>query len=84
MQDDEFTKLFRYMQQRFDELAESKVDKSDIDGLKSDLNRILKHLDALRTVTDDELERASLSQQVDEDWIHRTSTTTGSRYSNGS
>jgi hypothetical protein len=72
------------MQQRFDEIASSKADKSDIDRLKRDVNRVLEHLDALRDNTDaDELERGALNLQVDrhEAWIEKASTAIGVRFS---
>jgi len=70
MSQDEFSKLFTYMERRFDaieaELAK-KVDKSEIDRINATLDAILKNQE-----TDDQ-ERLVIAHQLNrhERWIER-------------
>ena len=63
MSQDEFTKLFRYMTQRFDSIEkalESKADKADIErvlGLLNAHEKCIEILDQERLITGHQLER---------------------------
>lgn len=82
MNDDQFDKLFRYMQAMKTELSGEMADlkaelKSDLSSVQSTLDRHSKFLE------DDEVERLSLGKQVDrhEDWISRAAPAVNVRYS---
>lgn len=78
MNDDQFLKLFNYMQGMKAELSEEIAQvKSDTDEIKNVLD---KHTGFLET---DEIERLSLGKQVDrhEDWIERAAPKIDVRFS---
>lgn len=70
MKDDEFTKLFKYMQEHFDDLEsrpEQIANKQDVDRILNSLERLARQADV------DDTERVALSVQVDrnEDWTEQ-------------
>lgn len=63
MQDDQFTKLFKYMEKRFDNIDSQLKLKAD----NSATDQILNHLDAVREALDSgELEQAAQTAQLDQ------------------
>lgn len=61
MKDDEFTKLFAYMERKFSDIEAALADKAD----KSDVTRVLNALDAIRGVVEDaETERTAHAAQL--------------------
>lgn len=61
MKDDEFTKLFAYMERKFSDIETALADKAD----KSDVTRVLDALDGIRGVVEDaEVERTAHSAQL--------------------
>jgi hypothetical protein len=72
MSNDEFTKLYKYMTERFDKIDATLEKKADADEVYHRLDDIAARLD------DDGTERAALSVQVDrhEGWIHKLAETT--------
>lgn len=78
MSQDEFTKLFLYMEKRFDAIEkalEHKADKPTVDRIHTILDGL-----ALRFATDD-IERAVIMHQLDihEQWFSQLAATTGVR-----
>lgn len=78
MNDDQFKKLFRYMQDMRQDMDEAMqgMDKK-LDGIRNVLD---SHTGMLDT---DEIERLALSAQVDrhDDWIHKAANKIELRYS---
>ena len=61
MSDDQFTRLFRYMTERFDKIERELAKKADAEKLE----RVLTTLDGIIARLDtDEAERAALTHQV--------------------
>lgn len=77
MSQDEFTNLFKYMVERFDEAAADRdAIRADIDGIRSMLDDFLGKVD-----TDDQ-ERLIISHQVSrhQDWIEKAGEKIGLTY----
>jgi hypothetical protein len=70
MNDDEFTKLFKYMEKRFDALEEQLAKKADADEMNNRFDQTIGALDDLST------EHAALTSQVDrhDGWIQQIGT----------
>lgn len=71
MTQDEFSKLYRYMAERFDSIdaaLELKADKADVDGLYNRFDDVLAELEDIKT------EQATQRVQLDrhERWHHET------------
>ncbi|MCA9346440.1 hypothetical protein KC960_03035 [Candidatus Saccharibacteria bacterium] len=76
MSDDQFTKLFNYMQDSFDRLekkVDSKASQESLDNLISTIDGFVKRLD------DNEVEQASRDRQFDRllEWARKVSEKTG-------
>ena len=70
MREDEFTKLFKYMEKRFDRIdkvLEAKADKTDIERIFSALDTMAKR----QEINDDE--RLVMGHQLDrlDAWVHQ-------------
>jgi len=71
MDDDQFKKLFKYMQEEFGQV------RVDMEVLKKDINRLYTLVDQdLKRKETDEQERLVMGHQLDrhEDWIAKAST----------
>lgn len=63
MQDDQFTRLFKYMEKRFDDID----NQLELTAEKLATDKILNHLDAVReTLDSDELEPALQTAQLNQ------------------
>ena len=76
MSDDQFTKLFKYMQQRFDEIDkrfDEVATKDSVDRLTNTIDGLLKRLD------EETLERRAMQAQFDRllEWARKVSDKTG-------
>ena len=76
MNDDQFTKLFKYVEKRFDgveEKLDSKSDKADIHQLMDTIDAFIKRLD------DSEIEQVSRDAQWERllEWPRKVSEKTG-------
>ncbi|MDV8022231.1 hypothetical protein [Rhodococcus sp. IEGM 1330] len=69
MSHDEFTKLFKYMEKRFDAIESELSKKADADDMKNRFDQVIGAIDDLAT------EHTALSSQVDrhDGWIHQIS-----------
>jgi DNA-binding ferritin-like protein len=79
MSDDQFTKLFKYMEKRFNEVDarfDTTADRSQVDRLQVAVDRIASRLDT------DDTERAALTSQIDrhEVVLRRVTKKLGMRY----
>jgi predicted nucleic acid-binding Zn-ribbon protein len=69
MSDDQFTKLFKYIERRFDELAHEVEDvRGQVSQVNGTVDGIAKQLDT------DAAERAAITRQLDrhDRWHHQT------------
>lgn len=76
MNDDQFDKLFRYVQQRFDTVEKKLDDKSD----KADVHHLIDTMDDfIRRITDSEDEQAARDAQWNRlvEWAREVSKKTG-------
>jgi hypothetical protein len=76
MSNDEFTKLFKHMTERFDKIdaaLEKKSDKADVDGMNTRFDDVMAELDDIKT------EQAAQHVQLDrhERWHHETAAQIG-------
>ncbi|OZC91766.1 hypothetical protein CH254_04615 [Rhodococcus sp. 06-412-2C] len=70
MKEDEFTRLFKYMEKRFDALEGQLAKKADADEMNNRFDQVIGAIDDLST------EHAALSSQVarHDSWIQQLST----------
>ncbi len=76
MKDDQFTKLFRYVEGRFDQLQSSLDSKSSQDSI----DRLANTLDGFaKRIEENEVENAARDRQFERllDWARKVSTKTG-------
>jgi hypothetical protein len=76
MSADEFTKLFKYMEERFNHIDKTLENKAD----KADAERLLKAVDAfVKRQEIDEQERLVMGHQLEQlnQWVHRLATKIG-------
>jgi hypothetical protein len=78
MNEDEFTKLFKYMEKRFDAIETELVKKSNTDDMNHRFDQVIGALDDLLT------EHAALASQVDrhDALIHQLSAHTNLKLAN--
>lgn len=72
MQDDQFTKLFNYMTERFDALevkVDTKADASQVDRMQSTVDAVAGDVDTIKT----EMAAQNYQLAAHEDWIERAS-----------
>ena len=82
MSDDQFTKLFKYMEKRFNDVDarfEATASRSQLERLQVAVDRIVSRLDT------DDTERAALTSQIDrhEVALRRVTKKLGMRYGGG-
>jgi hypothetical protein len=77
MAEDEFTKLFNYMEKRFNNIEAKLEGKADGNRLYSSLNAIMKRLDT------DIVERGAMNNQLNrhERWIQHLAAKVGTKLS---